>query len=57
MVRLSKKTRDRSVSPRRPKIGLAKTGPKKDALKKGFKEHANALTGTQAAQNVFIPKL
>lgn len=57
MVRLSKKTRDRSVSPRRPKASLGKTGPKKDALKKGFKEHANALTGSQVAQSAFIPKL
>lgn len=57
MVRLSKKTRDRSVSPRRPKVRMAKSGPKKDALKKGFKEHANALTGTQSALSVFIPKL
>ncbi len=57
MVRLSKKTRDRSVSPRRPKVGFAKTGPKKDALEKGFKEHANALTGTQTALNAYIPKL
>ena len=36
---------------------MAKSGPKKDALKKGFKEHANALTGTQSALSVFIPKL
>lgn len=57
MVRLSKKTRDRSVSPRRPKVGLKKTGTKKDALKSGYKEHANALLGTQVAQNAFIPKL
>ncbi len=57
MVRLSKKTRDRSVSPRRPKVGLAKTGPKKDALSKGFKEHANALSGLQVALKAYIPKL
>ncbi len=54
MVRLSKKTRDRSVSPRRPQARKAKTGPKKDALSKGFKEHANAIAGSQ---NAFIPKL
>ncbi len=57
MVRLSKKSRDRSVSPRRTKAPMPKTGPKKDALNKGFKEHANALTGTQAATSAFIPKL
>ncbi len=57
MVRLSKKTRDRAVSPRRPKRSLGKTGPKKDALKTGFKEHPNALAGTSAAQNVYIAKL
>jgi len=56
MVRLSKQTRDRSVCPRRTKAPSAKTGPKKDALKQGFKEHANALGGT-LAQSVFIPKL
>ena len=57
MVRLSKKTRDRSVSPRRPKKSLGKTGPKKDALKNGFKEHANALAGSPVAQSVYIAKL
>ena len=57
MVRLSKKTRDRAISPRRPKVNMKKTGPKKDALKKGFKEHANALAGTQTVQNAYIPKL
>ena len=57
MVRLSKKTRDRSVSPRRPKKSLGKTGPKKDALKHGFKEHANALAGSPVAQSVYIAKL
>ena len=54
MVRLSKKTRDRSVSPRRPKAPQVKTGPKKDALNKGFREHANAIADSQ---NTFIPKL
>ncbi len=57
MVRLSKKTRDRAVSPRRTKAPMPKTGPKKDALSKGFKEHANALSGTQVAGSAFIPKL
>lgn len=56
MVRLSKQTRDRSVCPRRTKAPSAKTGAKKDALKLGFKEHANALSGN-VAQTAFIPKL
>ena len=56
MVRLSKQTRDRSVCPRRPKAPAAKTGPKKDALKQGFKPHANALQG-DVAKNAYIPKL
>jgi hypothetical protein len=56
MVRLSKKTRDRSVCPRRPRKPAKKTGPLKDALSAGFKAHSNALNGQEAA-NAFIPKL
>ena len=57
MVRLSKQTRRRAVCPRKTKAPMAKTGPKKDALAKGYKEHANALSGTQSAEGAFIPKL
>lgn len=42
------------VSPRKPKIGGVKTGPKKDNLAKGFKEHANAVNSEVQA---FIPKI
>lgn len=56
MVRLSKQTRDRSVSHKRPKRPGVKTGPLTQTLAKGFKEHANALEGS-AAQGAFIPKL
>jgi hypothetical protein len=54
MVRLSKQTRNRSVSHKRPKRAGVKTGPQKEAL--AFKEHANALSGAEA-QGAFIPKL
>ncbi|MBS0654635.1 MAG: hypothetical protein JSR46_02560 [Verrucomicrobia bacterium] len=55
MVRLSKKTRDRSVSRKRPKRPGVKTGAKKEALPSGFKEHINAISGT-IAEGAFIPK-
>lgn len=55
MVRLSKKTRDRSVSPRRPRKPAEKTGALKDALPSGYKVHQNALLG-QVAEGAFIPK-
>jgi hypothetical protein len=59
MVRLSKKTRDRSVSPKRPRKAcpLAKAeAQKKNVQNSAFKLHANALDG-QLAQGAFIPKL
>lgn len=55
MVRLSKQARRRSVSYKRPKAAEEKTGAKKDALKNGFREHPNAISG-QAAQMAFFPK-
>ncbi len=54
MTRLSKQARKRMVSPKRPKTPGPATGPKKDNLPKGFKEHANAAP--QEA-SVFIPKI
>jgi hypothetical protein len=54
MVRLSKQTRDRSVSYKRPQRVGVKTGPRKEARE--FNEHMNALTGAEA-QGAFIPKL
>lgn len=53
MTRQSKQGERRAMSPRKRKAPAVKTGPKKDNLPKGFKEHANALEGTLA----FIPKI
>ena len=55
MTRLSKKARDRSKSPKRCKPPSVKSGPKKDNLSQGYKEHYNAL-GEEANQ-VFIPRI
>lgn len=52
MVRISKQEERRSVSPRRPTLSQDKTGPKKDKLPLGFKEHKNAV---DAKSQVFIP--
>jgi hypothetical protein len=54
MTRTSKQEERRHKSPRRPKIGRTKTGPKKDALKAGYKEHSNATT---TVAQVFIGKV
>lgn len=56
MVRISKQQERRSTSPRRPPAPSKKTGPKKDLLKLGYKQHSNAVDGP-AAQSVFIPKI
>ena len=56
MTRMSKQNERRMVSPRRPRRPGAKTGPKRDNLPKGYKEHENALVGEQAAA-AFIPKV
>lgn len=56
MVRMSKKGQRRHVSPRRPTLPSAKTGPKKDDLPIGYKAHANALEG-DLAKTAFIPKI
>jgi hypothetical protein len=56
MTRTSKQEERRNRSPRRPRKPAAKTGPLKDNLPKGFKEHENALTGAQA-KDAFIPKI
>lgn len=52
MVRLSKKTRDRSVSFKRPKLSGAKTTAQTNVVK----THLNALVGEQS-KCVFIPKI
>jgi hypothetical protein len=56
MVRLSKVTRIRSVSKKRPSAPAVKTGALKETLPNGFKEHKNALTGEVAAK-AFIAKV
>ncbi len=56
MTRMSKQSKRRAVSPRRPLPPSEKTGQKKDNLPKGFKEHGNAVEG-DLANNVFIPKI
>ena len=55
MTRVSKKDRLKRC-PRKPTYGSTKTGPKKDNLPKGFKEHSNVFTG-EVAHGTFIPKI
>jgi len=56
MTRMSKQAERRSKSHRKHKAPQLKTGPLKDNLPKGFKEHANAIEG-ELAKAVFIPKI
>ncbi len=57
MVRISKQEERRNQSPRKRHPNLAeKTGPKKDNLSKGFKEHANTIEG-DLANKFYIPKI
>lgn len=56
MVRISKQSERRARSPHRPRKNSVKTGPLKDNLVLGYKEHPNALEGTSAAA-AFIPKI
>lgn len=56
MVRISKQAERRSRFPRKHRKPAEKTGPLKDNLPGGFKTHANAVEGAQAAM-VFIPKI
>ena len=56
MTRTSKQEERRARSPRRPRQAGTKTGPRKDNLAKGYKEHANALSG-DLAQAVYIGKV
>lgn len=56
MVRISKQAERRSQFPRKTRNPSVKTGPVKDNLKNGFKEHSNAVDGDLAKQ-VFIPKI
>lgn len=56
MVRISKQCERRAKSHRRPSPPMEKTGARKEHLAGGFKTHANALEGDQAAL-AFIPKI
>ncbi|MBS0621820.1 MAG: hypothetical protein JSR80_02535 [Verrucomicrobia bacterium] len=56
MTRVSKQQERRHQSPRRPKAPQVKTGPKKDHLEKGYRQHQNALTGETASAK-FIGKV
>lgn len=56
MVRISKQNERRQVSPRRPSAPRPKTGPLRDKLPLGYKEHVNAIEG-QLAAKMFIPKI
>jgi len=54
MTRISKQAERRARSHRKRHVSMApKTGPKKDNLEKGYKEHINTLS----SKNVFIPKV
>ena len=56
MTRMSKQEKRRHLYPRKRKNVInEKTGPKKDALKKGYKEHINALGKEKIS--AFIPKI
>ena len=56
MVRISKQEERRNQSPRKHRNPSQKTGPLKDNLPNGFKEHANALEGG-VEKLAFIPKI
>jgi hypothetical protein len=57
MVRISKQSERRARNPHRCRPPSVKTGPRNDTkLQNGFKDHANALEGEQAAL-AFIPKI
>ncbi len=54
MVRISKQEERRSVSRKRCRAPMPKTGAKKNNLPAGYKAHANAVEGSQF---LFIPKI
>lgn len=54
MTRMGKQEERRHKNPKkRKKTIFEKTGPKKDNLKNGYKEHLNAVN----IENCFIPKI
>jgi len=56
MVRISKQAERRQRSHKRPKPPGKKTGPLKDNLPKGYKEHENALP-QDLSTYAYIPKI
>lgn len=56
MVRLSKQTRKRAQCPHKHRPPSKKTGPLKDALPNGYKEHTNAIGG-ERSKEMFFPKI
>ncbi|MEL7432169.1 MAG: hypothetical protein AAGI90_06575 [Chlamydiota bacterium] len=56
MTRISKQKERRARCPRKRKVFLdSKTGPKKDALELGYKEHINSVTHSDPQS--FIPRI
>ena len=56
MVRISKQAEKRSVSPKRTRFPSPKTGPLKDKLPLGYKEHPNAFQNEKNTV-IFIAKV
>jgi hypothetical protein len=56
MSRTSKQEEKRARSPRKRRGPSVSTGPKKDNLAKGYKEHPNAVEG-ELSTRMFIPKI
>jgi hypothetical protein len=56
MTRQSKKGERRAQSPRKHRRPQPKTGPKKDNLLDGYREHANAVP-PDLAKTTFIPNI
>ncbi len=51
ILKIFKQQERRSVSPRRPNLSQTKTGPVKDKLSLGFKEHKNAVEAVKSDRN------
>ncbi|MGE5195884.1 MAG: hypothetical protein ACM3JI_00970 [Anaerolineae bacterium] len=56
MVRISKQSEIRQRCPRRCRAPSPKTGPLKDNLPRGYKNHPNAVEGSLSG-SAFIPKI
>jgi hypothetical protein len=56
MTRMSKQNERRQQSPRKHQRAGVKTGPKKDKLAHGFKEHSNAVAEKSGGM-MFVPAL